>query len=220
MTSGLLPLSGMVVLDLTQIMPGPVCTMLLADMGADVIKLERPNGGDDTWRMAPPFLNGLGAGFLALNRNKLSLALNLQKEEGKKVFRKLLQKAEVVVETFRPCLMARLGLGYEELAELKPDPIYCTISGFGRTGPLPQSWWVRPCGSGYERLDEHHRLSRQSTGQGECAHHRHLSGAAGGQRHFVRLYSCPQDLTGTDVRYFPAGGRNCLHHLGVVQLFC
>ena len=135
MTSGLLPLSGMVVLDLTQIMAGPVCTMLLADMGADVIKLERPNGGDDTRRMGPPFINGLGAGFLALNRNKRSLALNLQKEEGKEVFRKLLLKAEVVVENFRPGVMARLGLGYEELAELKPNLIYCTITGFGSTGP-------------------------------------------------------------------------------------
>lgn len=135
MISSLLPLSGMVVLDLTQIMAGPVCTMLLADMGADVIKLERPNGGDDTRRMGPPFINGLGAGFLALNRNKRSLALDLQKEEGKSVFKKLLQRADVVVENFRPGVMDRLGLGYEELAKLKSSLIYCTISGFGSTGP-------------------------------------------------------------------------------------
>lgn len=135
MTSGLLPLSGMVVLDLTQIMAGPACTMLLADMGADVIKLERPNGGDDTRRMGPPFINGWGAGFLALNRNKRSMALNLQKDEGKKIFRKLLQRADVVVENFRPGVMERLGLGYAELSGLRPRLIYCTISGFGSTGP-------------------------------------------------------------------------------------
>ena len=83
MMPGTFPLAGMVVLDLTQIMAGPVCTMLLADMGADVIKIERPNGGDDTRRMGPPFASGWAAGFLALNRNKRSLALNLQDDRGR-----------------------------------------------------------------------------------------------------------------------------------------
>lgn len=135
MTSGSSPLSGMVALDLTQIMAGPVCTMLLADMGADVIKIEKPDGGDDTRRMGPPFSGGWAAGFLALNRNKRSLALNLQDERGRRVFRRLLTGADVVVENFRPGVMERLGLGYEELARVKPSLVYCSISGFGATGP-------------------------------------------------------------------------------------
>ena len=135
MTPGSSPLSGMVALDLTQIMAGPVCTMLLADMGADVIKIEKPNGGDDTRRMGPPFAGGWAAGFLALNRNKRSLALNLRDEQGRQVFRRLLENADVVVENFRPGVMERLGLDYPALAQIKPSLVYCSISGFGATGP-------------------------------------------------------------------------------------
>ena len=130
-----LPLDGMVVLDLTQIMAGPVCTMLLADMGADVIKIEKPDGGDDTRRMGPPFTGGWASGFLALNRNKRSLGLNLREEAGRRVFRRLLKDADVVVENFRPGVMDRLGLGYTDLASLRPSLVYCSISGFGATGP-------------------------------------------------------------------------------------
>ena len=135
MMPGTFPLAGMVVLDLTQIMAGPVCTMLLADMGADVIKIEKPNGGDDTRRMGPPYAGGLAAGFLALNRNKRSLALNLQDDRGRQVFRRLLETADVVVENFRPGVMERLGLGYAELVQDRPSLVYCSISGFGGTGP-------------------------------------------------------------------------------------
>ena len=135
MMPGTSPLAGMLVLDLTQIMAGPVCTMLLADMGADVIKIERPNGGDDTRRMGPPYAGGLAAGFLALNRNKRSLALNLQDDRGRQVFRRLLETADVVVENFRPGVMERLGLGYAELVQDRPSLVYCSISGFGGTGP-------------------------------------------------------------------------------------
>jgi crotonobetainyl-CoA:carnitine CoA-transferase CaiB-like acyl-CoA transferase len=135
MMPGTFPLAGMVVLDLTQIMAGPVCTMLLADMGADVIKIERPNGGDDTRRMGTPYAGGLAAGFLALNRNKRSLALNLQDDRGCQVFRRLLETADVVVENFRPGVMERLGLGYAELVQDRPSLVYCSISGFGGTGP-------------------------------------------------------------------------------------
>ena len=135
MTVHQLPLEGMVVLDLTQIMAGPVCTMLLADMGADVIKIEKPNGGDDTRRMGPPFTGDWASGFLALNRNKRSLGLNLREEEGRRVFWKLLESADVVVENFRPGVMDRLGLGYADLAGSRPSLVYCSISGFGATGP-------------------------------------------------------------------------------------
>ena len=129
------PLSGMVILDLTQILAGPMCTMVLADMGADVIKIEKPNGGDDNRRMGPPFIKDWSAGFLAVNRNKRSLSLDLRGEAGRGVFRRLVEGADVVVENFRPGVMERLGLGYEELAAIKPSLIYCTISGFGSTGP-------------------------------------------------------------------------------------
>ena len=129
------PLAGVAVLDLTQILAGPMCTMVLADMGADVIKVEKPNGGDDNRRMGPPFVKDWSAGFLAVNRNKRSLALDLQNEEGRKVFKRLVEGADVVVENFRPGVMERLGLAYEELRKIKPALVYCTISGFGSTGP-------------------------------------------------------------------------------------
>ena len=129
------PLAGVVVLDLTQILAGPMCTMVLADMGADVIKVEKPNGGDDNRRMGPPFIKDWSAGFIAVNRNKRSLALDLQNEEGRKVFRRLVEGADVVVENFRPGVMERLGLAYDELRKIKPALVYCTISGFGSTGP-------------------------------------------------------------------------------------
>ena len=133
--SGILPLSDVSVLDLTQIMAGPVCTMMLADMGANVIKVEKPNGGDDNRRLGPPFINGWSAGFLAINRNERSLNLDLRNEKGREVFHRLLERVDVVVENFRPWVMERLGLDYPELAKLKPSLIYCTISGFGSTGP-------------------------------------------------------------------------------------
>ena len=129
------PLSGMVTLDLTQILAGPMCTMVLADMGADVIKVEKPNGGDDNRRMGPPFIKDWSAGFLAVNRNKRSLALDLRNDAGRSVFRRLVEDADVVVENFRPGVMERLGLGYAELTAIKPSLVYCTISGFGSTGP-------------------------------------------------------------------------------------
>ena len=128
-------LSGMVVLDLTQIMAGPFCTMVLADMGADVIKVEKPNGGDDNRRMGPPFIKDWSAGFLALNRNKRSLAVDLRSEAGQAMFKRLVEGADAVVENFRPGVMDRLGLGYETLAAVKPSLVYCSISGFGNTGP-------------------------------------------------------------------------------------
>ena len=128
-------LSGMVVLDLTQIMAGPFCTMSLADMGADVIKVEKLNGGDDNRRMGPPFINDWSAGFLALNRNKRSLAVDLRSEVGRSMFKRLVEKADAVVENFRPGVMERLGLDYESLAAIKPSLVYCSVSGFGNSGP-------------------------------------------------------------------------------------
>ena len=129
------PLTGVRVLDLTQIMAGPMCTMLLADMGANVIKIERPNGGDDTRRMGSRLSERFAAGFMALNRNKRSVALDLRADEGKVVFKRMAETADIVVENFRPGVMERLGLGYETLAEVNPRLVYASISGFGGTGP-------------------------------------------------------------------------------------
>ena len=129
------PLAGVKTLDLTQIMAGPMCTMLLADMGSDVVKIERPNGGDDTRRMGSRLAGGLSAGFLALNRNKRSIALDLRAEAGKAIFKRMVENADIVAENFRPGVMERLGLGYEALSEINPALVYASISGFGGTGP-------------------------------------------------------------------------------------
>ncbi len=130
-----LPLEGVVVLDCTQVMAGPFCTLLLADMGADVIKVEKPDGGDDMRRLGPPFIGDTSASYLAINRNKRGIVLDLRSEEGRKVFRRLAEGADVFVENFRPGTLERLGLGYEELRGLKPSLVCCSISGFGQTGP-------------------------------------------------------------------------------------
>jgi len=109
--------------------------MLLADLGAEVIKVEKPRGGDDSRRMAPPYYNGESAAFLAMNRNKYGIALDIRTPEGKEVLWRLIGTADVLVENFRPGTMARLGFGFEELHARYPALIYCSISGFGATGP-------------------------------------------------------------------------------------
>ncbi len=129
-----MPLEGVTVVDCTQVMAGPYCTLLLADMGADVIKIEKP-GGDDSRRMGPPFINGESAAFLGVNRNKRSVALDFRRGVDRAVFRKLARQADIVAENFRPGAMDRLGLGPEELRREHPELIYVSVSGFGQTGP-------------------------------------------------------------------------------------
>lgn len=129
------PLAGVAVLDLSRAVAGPVCTMLLGDYGAEVVKLERPDGGDDTRGWGPPFVAGQSTYFLALNRNKRSIVVDLATPQGRDLARALARRADVVVENFRPGTMERLGLGYDTLAADNPRLIYCGISGFGRTGP-------------------------------------------------------------------------------------
>ena len=131
-------LSGTRVLDLTNVLSGPFCTLQLALLGADVVKVENPKDGDLARKLGnvPEYNKQLrGTSFLAQNSNKRSVTLNLKHDEGKAIFRKLVATADVVVENFRPGVMIRLGLGYEELAELNPRLVYCAISGFGQTGP-------------------------------------------------------------------------------------
>jgi formyl-CoA transferase len=129
------PLDGVVVLDMTQIMAGPFCTMLLGDLGAEVIKVERPGGGDDSRRLGPPFINGESTAFLGLNRNKKSVVLDLKDRRGTEAVRRIAARADILVENWRTGTMDGLGLGYGQISALNPAIIYCTITGFGTTGP-------------------------------------------------------------------------------------
>ncbi|MYD70326.1 MAG: CoA transferase [Acidobacteria bacterium] len=128
-------LDGITVLDLTRVLSGPYCTMMLGDMGARVIKVEQPGKGDDTRGWGPPFLEGESAYFMSINRNKESVTINLKHPEGRRTLDALIERADVLVENFRPGTLDRMGLGYRDLAERRPDLVYCSISGFGQTGP-------------------------------------------------------------------------------------
>lgn len=129
-------LEGVRVLDLTRILAGPYCTMLLGDLGADVIKIEIPGRGDDTRQWGPPFTaGGESAYFLAANRNKRSITLNLKSERGRSILKELIEQADVLIENFRMGTLEQWGLGYEQLKDLRPDLLYCTITGYGYTGP-------------------------------------------------------------------------------------
>ncbi len=133
------PLAGLKVIDLTSFLSGPFCTMLLGDMGAEVIKIEEPKAGDAN-RSSRPMIKGEGAYFLYTNRNKRSLTLNLREEDGRKILLQLAKDADVFVENFRPQVKKRLKIDYPVLKEMNPRLIYCSISGFGQTGP----WAERP----------------------------------------------------------------------------
>lgn len=136
------PLAGIRILDLSRILAGPVCTQLLGDYGADVIKIEKPGGGDDTRSWGPPFVKDADGNdtrestfYLSANRNKRSVAVDITRADGQALIRKLLAKSDVLIENFRVGALSRYRLGYEELRDEFPDLIYCSISGFGQTGP-------------------------------------------------------------------------------------
>ncbi len=129
------PLEGVTIVDLSRVFAGPYCTMLLADMGARVIKIEQPGKGDDTRAWGPPFVAGESAYYLSLNRNKESVALDFKHPEGRRLLDRLIDRADVVIENFRPGTLERIGLAYTDLAPRLPRLIYCSISGFGQTGP-------------------------------------------------------------------------------------
>ena len=129
------PLDGVTILDLTRVLSGPYCTMQLADMGARVIKVEQPGKGDDTRGWGPPFLNGESAYFLSINRNKESVTLDFKSSEGRALLERLIAQSDVLVENFRPGTLAKLGLDYDTLAARHPRLVYCSVSGFGQTGP-------------------------------------------------------------------------------------
>jgi crotonobetainyl-CoA:carnitine CoA-transferase CaiB-like acyl-CoA transferase len=132
------PLAGVKVLELAQIMAGPTCGMLLADLGADVIKVERIPGGDDTRTMDRPKVNGESAAFMAMNRNKRGIALNLKVPAAQEALKRMVKSADVLTENYRKGTMEKLGMGYEALRAINPALIYCSISGFGRTGPYAE----------------------------------------------------------------------------------
>lgn len=137
MTTPTGPLKGLRVLDLTRVLAGPTCTQMLGDMGAEVIKIERPEAGDDTRGFAPPFWPETkeSAYFLGVNRNKLSVTLDIAKPEGQAVIHKLLEHCDILAENFKVGALAKYGLGWEQLKEKYPRLIYCSITGFGQTGP-------------------------------------------------------------------------------------
>ncbi|HQT64738.1 MAG: CoA transferase [Acidocella sp. 20-57-95] len=131
------PLTGLKVFDLTRVLAGPTCVQMLADMGADVIKIEKPGSGDDTRGFAPPFMPGTSesAYFSGVNRNKRSVALDIATPEGQEIARKLLLQCDILVENFKVGALAKYGLGYEDVHKIHPGMVYCSITGFGQTGP-------------------------------------------------------------------------------------
>jgi crotonobetainyl-CoA:carnitine CoA-transferase CaiB-like acyl-CoA transferase len=131
-----MPLAGVRVLDLGRHLAGPTCAMLLGDLGADVIKVEKPGVGEDGRAAGPPFFEGVSAFFLSANRNKRSLTLDIKRPQGQETFRRLAETADVVIENFRPGVMDALGIGYATTSERNPRIIYCSISGFGADGPF------------------------------------------------------------------------------------
>ena len=128
-------LKGIRVLEMSQIMAGPTCGLLLADLGAEVIKIEKTPAGDDTRNFLPPEINGEAAAFMMMNRNKKGIALNLKDKDGIKIFKEMVKNSDVVLENFRKGTLEKLGIGYNVLSEINPKIILCEISGYGRTGP-------------------------------------------------------------------------------------
>jgi crotonobetainyl-CoA:carnitine CoA-transferase CaiB-like acyl-CoA transferase len=130
------PLKGIKVLELSRTLAGPFCSMQLADMGAEVIKVEQPGLGDETRSFSPPEINGESCYFLSLNKNKKGMTLNLKTEEGQRIVKQLVAESDVLIENFRNGTMEKFGLGYDVLKEINPRLVYCAVSGFGRTGPM------------------------------------------------------------------------------------
>ncbi|MBS3943167.1 MAG: CoA transferase [Dethiobacter sp.] len=129
------PLSGVKVVDLSRFIAGPYCTMKMGDMGAEVVKVETAGKGDDSRALGPPFIAGESAYYLSFNRNKKSIALNLREDKAKEILKRLIRRADVFVENFRLGVTAEMGLTYEDLTKIKPDIIYCSITGYGHNSP-------------------------------------------------------------------------------------
>ena len=178
------PLSHVRVLDLSRIMAGPWAGQILADLGADVVKVERPGAGDDTRGWGPPFLKDRSGAetreagyYLSVNRGKRSITLELDKPEGQRVVRALAERSDIVLENFKVGTLARFGLGYEQLKAVNPKLIYCSITGFGQTGPRRDAAAYDFHDPGHVRPDERHRRARRQAGRlpgkGRRSHRRH-----------------------------------------------
>ena len=152
------PLDGLRIIDLTRVVAGPFCTMMLGDMGAEVLKIEEPKHGDDS-RAWAPLMAGTGSFFLALNRSKKSVALDLKTAEGADALRRLIETADVLIENFRPGSLAELGFDYATVAAMNPRLIYCSISGYGQTGPVVAAARLRRRAAGRGRHHGHDRVS-------------------------------------------------------------
>ncbi|WP_212947827.1 CaiB/BaiF CoA transferase family protein [Siminovitchia terrae] len=160
-------LKGVKVLDLSRVLAGPYCSMVLGDLGADVVKVESPDGGDDTRRWGPPFQKGVSAYYLCANRNKKSLTVNLKSTEGKDIIKKLVKESDVVIHNFKTGTMERLGLCYETLKNINPGIIFCSITGFGETGPykrLPGYDFIIQAMSGFMSITGDKNSGPQKTG--------------------------------------------------------
>jgi crotonobetainyl-CoA:carnitine CoA-transferase CaiB-like acyl-CoA transferase len=168
MTQAASPLAGIKILDLSQIMAGPYCTMVLADLGAEVIKVEKTGAGDDSREMGP-YLNGESTCFAQINRNKQGVALNLKDPEAREVLYELARWADVVVENYRVGVTKSLGVDYETLSRINPRLVYCSISGYGHS--LRGQGRLRPGGPGHERHHEHDGRTRRAAPE---VGHRHL----------------------------------------------
>ncbi|MGB3288527.1 MAG: CoA transferase [Burkholderiaceae bacterium] len=153
------PLAGLRVVELAHVMAGPVGGLMLADMGAQVVKVEKLPGGDDTRRTTPPAINGESASFMILNRNKRGIAVDLKAEGGRELVKRLIAQADVVIENYRPGTMEKMGLGYETLRALNPGLVYCKITGFGLTGPYAQR-------AGYDLISQGMSALMSLTGEG------------------------------------------------------
>ena len=190
------PLAGMRVLDFTRILSGPYATMLLADLGAEVIKVERPGAGDDTRAWGPPFSGGISTYFAAVNRGKRSVAIDLKREPGRELARRLAGEVDIVVENFRPGVGERLGLAYEQLADQNPGLVYASINGFGSTRPARRRRGHRGDRRGRDGADGDDGHARRAAGalrrrdgrhrDRDGAGERRARGAAGARAHRPR----------------------------------
>lgn len=154
-------------LDLSRVLAGPYCSMILGDLGAEVIKVESPDGGDDTRKWGPPFQKGVSAYYICANRNKKSITVNLKSPEGKEIIKRLVKESDVVVHNFKTGTMERLGLCYDTLKDLHPGIIYCSITGFGESGPykhLPGYDFIIQAMSGFMSITGDKETGPQKTG--------------------------------------------------------
>ena len=176
-------LDGLLVVDFTRVVAGPACTQTLADFGAEVIKIENPDGGDDTRAYEHAELGGESAAYLSLNRGKRGIVLDFAKPEACEVAHQLIARADVVVENFSSGVMKKYGLDYASVAAANPRLVYCSISAYGREGPIREPPRLRSDHAGRKRLHVAERFSRRPAGADRISRRRHGDGHDGLQRH-------------------------------------